>query len=232
MPQSPIASEASSRVSDAINSRRSARAFLPKEVEVTKLQDIIRCANRAPSGTNIQPWHSHLLTGDSLAAVIKEVQIDFDAQVPYSEERQYYPDKFFEPFLSRRRAVGWGLYDLLDIGKRDREKMTAQHRRNFQFFDAPAAFLFTIHRDLNVGSWLDYGMFLQSAMLLAREHGLHTCPQAAWCGYHTAIRRALPLSEEEVLVCGMAIGYADPEAIENSLFTERASLEENFSHHG
>lgn len=231
MPQSPIDTSASLRVSDAINSRRSVRSFLPTPVDTSTLQDIISAASRAPSGSNIQPWHTHLLTGDSLAAVIKEVQADYDAGVAYSEESKYYPDKFFEPHLSRRRSVGWELYELLGIGKEDRDKMAAQHRRNYQFFDAPAAFFFTIHRELNVGSWLDYGMFLQSIMLLAREHGLHTCPQAAWCGYHTAIRRALPLSADEVLVCGMAIGHAEPEAIENTLLTERATTKDNFSYH-
>ncbi|MGB0867930.1 MAG: nitroreductase [Granulosicoccaceae bacterium] len=232
MAQSPLDTTASASVTDAINTRRSVRAFLPTPVDTQQLKDLIESAARAPSGTNIQPWHTHLLTGDSLAAVVKEVQADYDQGVAYDEERQYYPDKFFEPFLGRRRAVGWGLYKLLDIGKTDREKMAAQHRRNYQFFDAPAAFFFTIHRDLNVGSWLDYGMFLQNVMLLAREQGLHTCPQAAWCGYHAAIRRALPLSDDEVVVCGMAIGHADPDAVENTLLTERASLEESFSHHG
>lgn len=231
MSQSPLELQASSLVSDAIETRRSVRAFLPTAVETDTLKDIIRTAARAPSGTNIQPWHTHLLTGDSLAAVVKEVQADFDQGVAYQEERKYYPDKFFEPYLGRRRTVGWGLYELLGLAKNDREGMTAQHRRNYQFFDAPAAYFFTIHKDLNVGSWLDYGMFLQNIMLLARERGLHTCPQAAWCGYHTAIRRALPLPDDDVLVCGMAIGHADPNAIENSLLTERASLDENFSHH-
>lgn len=231
MQQSPLDTKAAASVSEAIQSRRSVRAFLPTPVDSAVLKDIITTASRAPSGTNIQPWHSHLITGDTLAAVIKEVQSDFDTGAPYTEERKYYPDKFVEPYLGRRRAVGWGLYKLLDIGKTDREKMAAQHRRNFQFFDAPAAFVFTINRDLNVGSWLDYGMFLENVMLLAREHGLHTCPQAAWCGYHSAMRRAMPISDDDVVVCGMAIGYPDADAIENTLLTDRAPLEENFSHH-
>ncbi len=231
MSHSPVELRASTRVSDAIDSRRSVRAFLDTPVEIETLKSIIASANRAPSGTNIQPWHTHLLSGSSLDAVVSEVQHDYDAGVPFDEEYKYYPDKFIEPYLARRRAVGWGLYQLLDIGKRDREKMNAQHRRNFQFFDAPAAFLFTIHKGMNVGSWLDYGMFLQNVMLLAREHGLHTCPQAAWCGYHQAIRRAVALPQDETLVCGMAIGHADPDAVENTLRSERASLDENLSMH-
>lgn len=230
--KSPLDTSAAPSVSAAVNSRRSVRAFLPTPVDTDELRQLIADAARAPSGTNLQPWHTHLLTGDSLRAVVREVQADYDAGVAYEEQRKYYPDKFFEPYLGRRRTVGWGLYSLLGIGKTDRDKMAAQHRRNYQFFDAPAAFFFTIHRDLNVGSWLDYGMFLQNVMLLARERGLHTCPQAAWCGYHSAIRRVLPIADEEVIVCGMAIGHADPDAVENTLLTERASLQESFSHHG
>lgn len=231
MPQVSLDTSAASSVSAAIDSRRSVRAFLDTPVETATLQAIISRASRAPSGTNTQPWHSHLLLAGSLKAVITEVQRDYDAGVPFEEESKYYPNTFIEPYLSRRRTVGWGLYALLDIGKKDREKMAAQHRRNFQFFDAPAAFVFTVHRDMNVGSWLDYGMFLQNIMLLAREQGLHTCPQAAWCGYHKAIRRAITLPDDHTFVCGMAIGYANPDAIENTLRSERAPLDENFSLH-
>lgn len=105
--------------------------------------------------------------------------------------------------------------------------MHAQHRRNFLFFDAPVGMIFTIHRDLATGSWLDYGMYLQNIMLLAREQGLHTCPQAAWADYHAVIRQVLPLDDDEIVVCGMALGYADPQAIENSLVTERAPVEQS-----
>ena len=172
----------------------------------------------------MQPWRVHLLFGNMLDEVSRSVLDAYDSDQPYDAEEPYYPDKFFEPFLGRRRKVGWDLYTLLGIEKGDKEKMKAQHRRNFEFFSAPTGAIFTIHRDLNTGSWLDYGMFLQNVMLLAREAGLHTCPQAAFCGYHKYIRAALPLQSEEVVVCGMSIGYADFDAVENSLTTERAPL--------
>ena len=206
--------------------RRSLRAFLPKPVSTDLLQEILTTASRAPSGTNMQPWNVHLLTGNSLRKVSEAVLEDFDNDVPYDEEQPYYPDKFFEPYLARRRKVGWDLYTLVGIEKGDKQKMKAQHRRNYEFFSAPAGAVFTIHRDLNIGSWLDYGMYLQNVMLLAREAGLHTCPQAAFCGYHKSIRRALPLKDEEVVVCGMTIGYADFSAVENTLETERADASE------
>ncbi len=216
----------SDTVTDAVVTRRSLRAFLPKPVSTDLVQQILTTASRAPSGTNMQPWNVHLLTGNSLRKVSDAVLEDFDNDVPYDEEQPYYPDKFFEPYLARRRKVGWDLYTLVGIGKGDKEKMKAQHRRNYEFFSAPVGAVFTIHRDLNIGSWLDYGMYLQNVMLLAREAGLHTCPQAAFCGYHKSIRRALPLKEEEVVVCGMTIGYADFDAIENTLETERADASE------
>ena len=212
----------SGSVTDAVVTRRSLRAFLPIPVSTDLLQEILTTASRAPSGTNMQPWNVHLLTGNSLRKVSEAVLEDFDNDVPYDEEQPYYPDKFFEPYLARRRKVGWDLYTLVGIEKGDKQKMKAQHRRNYEFFSAPAGAVFTIHRDLNIGSWLDYGMYLQNVMLLAREAGLHTCPQAAFCGYHKSIRRALPLKDEEVVVCGMTIGYADFSAVENTLETERA----------
>ena len=213
-------------VSDAVETRRSLRAFLPDKVEPELLEQILTRAARAPSGTNMQPWNAHLLFGDSLSKVSQSVLTAFDADVPYEEERAYYPDKFFEPYLGRRRKVGWDLYGLLGIEKGDKDKMKAQHRRNYEFFGAPAAAIFTIHRDLNIGSWLHYGMYLQNVMLLAREAGLHTCPQAAFCGYHKSIREALPLDESEVVVCGMTFGYADFSAVENTLETERAEFDQ------
>lgn len=213
-------------VSDAVLTRHSLRAFTSAPVDDAVLKDIFDKSARAPSGTNMQPWRVHLFTGETLASVSGAVLAAYDNDEPYQAEEPYYPDKFFEPYLGRRRKVGWDLYTLLGIEKGDKTKMKAQHRRNFEFFSAPVGVVFTIHRDLNTGSWLDYGMFLQNVMLLVREAGLHSCPQAAFCGYHKAIRTALPLTEDEVVVCGMSIGYADFDAIENSLSTERADFSE------
>ncbi|OED42272.1 hypothetical protein AB833_06355 [Chromatiales bacterium (ex Bugula neritina AB1)] len=228
----PDLSGSAQTVTDAVVTRRSLRAFTAQAVDDDVLKAIFVNAARAPSGTNMQPWRVHILKNDGLAKVKASVLEAYDADVPFEAEEPYYPDKFFEPYLSRRRKVGWDLYSLMGIERGDKQKMKAQHRRNFEFFDAPVGAVFTIHRDLNTGSWLDYGMFLQNVMLLAREAGLHTCPQAAFCGYHKAIRSALPLDQVEVVVCGMTIGYADLNAIENTLQTERASFEEFVTVHG
>lgn len=220
--------DASPTVSEAINTRRSLRAFLPEPVSAERLKSMLSCAARAPSGTNIQPWQTYVLTGKTRRELCDAVCAEFDSpSEEHGWQSEYYPSSWFEPYLQRRRDVGWQLYGLLGIAKGDRAATHAQHRRNFQFFDAPVGLIFTIHKDLATGSWLDYGMFMQNIMLLARENALHTCPQAAWCEYHKVIRRILSINEDEIIVSGMAVGKADPAAIENTLVTDRASIEDS-----
>ena len=211
-------------VDQAIASRRSIRRFLPTPIPRAVVADILDTAARAPSGTNMQPWRGQVLMGDAKDALCAAVLKAFDAEEPgHRHEVQYYPDEFFEPYLSRRRKVGWDLYGTLGIARGETARMRAQHRRNFQFFDAPVGLVFTIHRTLATGSWLDYGMFLENVMIAARARGLDTCAQAAWTQYHKVARPVLGLEDAEVMVCGMALGHADPDAPENGLVTERAT---------
>lgn len=215
-------------VFDAVTTRTSVRSFLDEPVEQAVLEKLIHTASRAPSGTNMQPWETHVFTGNALKDLCAVVTEAYDKHPTGNDsEVRYYPEKWFEPFISRRRKVGWDLYGLLNIEKGDKVRMHEQHRRNFQFFDAPVGMLFTIHRDLATGSWLDYGMYLQNLMLLARSFDLHTCPQAAWADFHTQIRKHMALSEDHVIVCGMALGKMDPNAPENTLRTEREPIEKN-----
>ncbi|MFK7861592.1 MAG: nitroreductase [Granulosicoccus sp.] len=223
-----ISYDAATSVSDAINTRRSLRAFLPTPVPQQVITRMLETAARAPSGTNTQPWRTYVVTGATRNSLCSTVCKAFDdPQVNGESQVSYYPKRWFEPYLGRRRQVGWALYGLLGISKGEREKTHAQHRRNYSFFDAPVGLIFTVHKDLSTGSWLDYGMFMQNLMLLAREQGLHTCPQAAWADYHTALRSVLPLTDNEVVVSGMALGFADPSPIENTLVTERVDSSEN-----
>ncbi|HEY5817086.1 MAG TPA: nitroreductase [Mesorhizobium sp.] len=214
-------------VDEAITSRRSVRAFLPTSVDEGIIRDILEVASRAPSGTNMQPWNVYVVKG----AIMKQVSdailtSGIRAEKIEWDEYKYYPSQFFEPYLTRRRTVGFGLYNALGIGRREVERMRDQHDRNFVFFDAPVGMLFTIDRRLEVGSWLDFGMFLENIMIAARGRGLHTCPQAAFAPYHKQIRPVLGMADEEVLVCGMALGYEDPSKPENQFRTERAPLED------
>ena len=212
-------------VDEAITSRRSVRAFLPDPVDDGTIRDILAVAARAPSGTNMQPWKVYVTKGAAKRRLSDAIlNCGIRAEKAEWDEYKYYPDKFFEPYLSRRRAVGYALYGLLGIGRREVEKMRAQHDRNFVFFDAPVGLIFTIDRRLNKGSWIDLGMFLQSIMIAARARGLHTCPQAAFAPFHRQIRPVLGIPDEEVVVCGMALGYEDTTKPENKLRTERAPL--------
>jgi nitroreductase len=213
---------AQAAVDAAITSRRSIRAFLPRPVPQADVEHLLDVAARAPSGSNIQPWKVHALAGVALKRLCDALMAEHAAGITPESEYQYYPRKFFEPYHGRRRKVGWDLYALLGIAKGENERMRAQHGRNLIFFGAPVGLIFTIHRDLEQGSWLDYGMFLQNVMVAARGMGLDTCPQAAFMPYHRTIQTMLEIPPEEMLVCGMALGYADPAAVENGLETERA----------
>ncbi len=212
-----------SPVDAAITSRRSLRAFLPTPIPRATVEHLLDVAARAPSGTNMQPWRGHVLAGTPLHRFCDTVEAAFLGGKPDERDYRYYPETFFEPYLSRRREVGWGLYTLLGIARGDGEKMRLQHARNFRFFGAPVGVIFTVDRRLEIGSWLDYGMFLQNVMVAARSIGLDTCPQAAFAGLPNAVRAALNLPFQHVIVCGMAIGHADPNAVENTLQTTRAA---------
>lgn len=215
-------------VDAAITSRRSVRAFLPTPVARSVIEDILKVAARAPSGTNVQPWKVHVLTGaarESLSERIMAAYSDPEVAKDHVQEYDYYPTRWVSPYIDRRRKIGWDLYGLLGIGKTDKARMHAQHGRNYTFFDAPVGMIFTIDRILGQGSWLDYGMFLQNIMIAARGRGLDTCPQAAFTQFHRVIAEALQLPESEMVVCGMALGYEDRSAVENQLVTEREPLE-------
>jgi nitroreductase len=211
------------------------RAFLPQAVPREMLEQILAVSARAPSGTNTQPWQVHVLTGATLAELSRRVRAAFDnpeERASHSEEYAYYPNEWVSPFVDRRRKVGWDLYSLLGIGKADKARMHEQHGRNFHFFDAPVGLIFTIDRVMQQGSWLDYGMFLQNIMVAARARGLDTCPLAAFTQFHRVIREVLGLPEQQMVVCGMALGYADPNAVENTLVTEREPVAAFAQFHG
>ena len=216
-------------VDAAITSRRSLRAFLPTPVPRQTIEDILAVASRAASGTNTQPWKVYVLTGEAKASLsrrVVDIYNDPAALATHREEYDYYPTEWVSPYIDRRRKVGWDLYTLLDIAKTDKARMHAQHRRNYEFFGAPVGLMFTIDRVMRQGSWLDYGMFLQSVMVAARARGLDTCPQAAFLQFHRIILEHVGAPAGETLVCGMSLGHADPTAIENTLVTERASVAE------
>ncbi len=216
-------------VDAAITSRRSIRAFLPQAVARDDVAQMLQVAARAPSGTNTQPWKVYVLDGErkqQLSSAILAAHSDPEQAKQHSEEYAYYPREWVSPFIERRRKVGWDLYALLGLTRDNKAGMAAQHGRNYEFFGAPVGLIFTIDRIMEQGSWLDYGMFLQNIMVAARARGLDTCPQAAFTQYHKIIGSQLGLADNETVVCGMALGYADWSKVENTLVTERMPLEE------
>jgi nitroreductase len=213
------------RVEEAIKTRRSIRAFTDQAVEKEKIEQLLSLSQRAPSGTNTQPWHTYVCAGDVKDAISTDALelIEAGRRRTY-EEYDYSPAEWKDVHQNRRRGVGWGLYGLLGIEKGDRERTAKQGNRNFRFFDAPVAMFFTTDAYLGRGSWLDTGLYIQTIMLAARGMGLHTCPQAAWIPCQEPVFKHLNIPDDQVLVCGMALGYEDTSAIENTLVSEREDV--------
>jgi nitroreductase len=214
-------------VDEAIRSRQSVRDFLPTPVGRTTVEELLRLASRSASGSNIQPWRVRVIAGDIKARLTQAIfdAVARDGFEPYQREWNYYPVRWREPFLGRRRKIGWDMYSLLGVAKGDFEGTQQARMRNYEFFGAPVGMIFTLDEDLEIGSWLDLGIFLGSVMIAARGHGLHTCPQAAFADFHSIIRPILNIPEDEVIICAMALGHIDPDAPVNRLTTERADLD-------
>jgi nitroreductase len=213
-------------VDEAIRSRRSVRGFLSTPVPVETIREILTVASYAPSGSNIQPWKVHVITGRTRDAMSAALLGAHENKKPETREYQYYPTKWRSPYIERRRQTGWGLYSTVGIAKGDREGSARQHGRNYALFGAPVAFIFCIDNDLEKGSWLDFGMFLQNIMVAARGRGLHTCPQAALANYPDIVKPLLGIGEDQTLVCGLSMGYEDPDCVANTFRPPRIGLED------
>ena len=211
-------------VTSAITERRSIRRFLPKEVASDTIKEILASASRAPSGTNTQPWKVTCITGEKkkqLSGAISDAIKNDSGSLEYP----YMPSKLREPYISRKRKVGYTLYELYGIDRDDYPARKQAMLRNFEFFGAPVGLFFRMDRDLLYGSWLDMGMFMQNVMILARTHGLESCPQQAWCEFGSTVHKVLDIPEDEIILSGMSLGYA-ADAPENTLVSERANVDE------
>lgn len=207
-------------VIDAVAGRRSVRSFLADPVDDAVVNEILRAASRAPSGTNIQPWLVHVVTGETRERLSRAVLAAAEADET-SLEYSYLPDVLREPYLSRRRRIGFELYDKYGVDRHDMAGRKAAMLRNFAFFGAPVGLFFTMERDMALGAWLDCGMFMQNVMVVARAYGLETCPQQSWCDFGGVVHRMLGLPNEHILLSGMALGREDTSAAVNTLTSER-----------
>jgi nitroreductase len=215
------------KVSEAVASRRSIRAFLDKPVDAATLRSVLELAQRAPSGGNLQPWHAAVLTGDPLerlkaaiAAVLPE------GRAAWEEDYIIYPRELADPYETRRVSVGEAMYGAMDIPREDKRGRLAQFSANFRAFDAPVLMLVHMPRYIGPPQWSDVGMWLQTVMLLLREAGLDSCAQESWALYHSRIREVVSLPEDHIFFCGLSIGYRDPAAAVNLFEVARAPLEE------
>ena len=215
------------RVSEAVNSRHSMRTFKPDPVPRADIEWIIRTASRAASNGNLQPWKLHVTEGKARerlsAAILKAID---EGDMGPGGEYDVYPREFTPVYDARRKLVGKQLYTILGVPRGDTAGMQKQFRRNFLFFDAPVGMILCVERRMGGGQWIDCGIFLDQLMLLAREKGLHTCPQAAFSRVQHVVRRELKIPDDQIVICGLALGYAEPDAVPNNLITERAPLQD------
>ena len=213
------------KIIEALQQRKSVRAFLNKEVEEDKINAILTAASHAPSGANIQPWQVAVVTGETkqkLQALLESTYREGDkGKADYA----YYPEKWIEPYRSRRIACGLQMYSTLKIGREDKQRQLDQWAANYRAFDAPVMLLFFMDSSMQTGSFIDYGMFLQSIMLAAVEQGLATCPQASVADYPEIIKSALDYPQDSILLCSMALGYENKDALVNNYRTPREKVD-------
>jgi nitroreductase len=211
-------------VKQALSERKSTRSFLDKEVPIKIVNAIIEQAKTAPSGVNTQPWQIAVITGNSKTTLCNKLEETFRAGNKGTMDYNYYPSEWAGEYKERRKACGLLMYSTLEISREDKQKQIDQWALNYQAFGAPVVLLFFIDRSLEKGSFMDYGMFLQSVMLSAVEHGLATCPQAALGEYPEIVRQEYPFFKDKVVLCGMALGYEDKTKVINSYRTPREDL--------
>ena len=218
------------KVSQALATRKTVRAFKSDPVPRETIERLLTLAARAPSGGNLQPWRVYALLGDARDELVRRVaEARKENMMGEAPEYHIYPLHLTEPYRTRRYRVGEMMYATMAIPREDKMARLKFFAGNWEFFGAPVGLIFTIDRQMQQGQWADLGMYMQSIMLLAREHGLHTCPQEAWAVWHSVIREYLSVPENEMIFCGMAIGYADEAAPVNALETERAPLSDYVS---
>jgi nitroreductase len=228
-----LETDPSKTVSDAIQTRRSVREFLSDPVPLPVVREIVEGATRAASGGNLQPWRLHVLAGDARKALVARVAQKMQT-TPFGDGPEYaiYPHDLQQPYRARRSKVAKDMYALVGIGREDTEARTRQMAKNFEFFGAPVGMFISIDRSMGPPQFSDLGIFLQNVMLLARERGLHTCPQEAWSMWGKSIREFADISDEDLVFCGVALGYAEPEGTINNLYTDRSSVDEFASFKG
>ncbi len=211
------------KVSDAVKQRSSIRAFLDQPVANSLIEELLIKSSRSASGGNLQPWKIFVINNSSMKGFLDFQEGWTEPEVPAYD---IYPSKLKEPYRTSRFELGEQMYELLGIGREDKDARIAQVMQNFKFFGAPCAFFCFVDRQMGPPQWSDLGMFLQTFMLLAKEAGLDTCAQEAWSMKHDSVSSFVKADDTDILFCGMAIGYRDDTALVNSLESKRRPLKE------
>jgi nitroreductase len=211
-------------VIEALHQRKSTRAFLHRAVDKAVIEEILDAARQAPSGANTQPWQVAVVMGEKKRELEQRIEAAFNDGIAAEMDYVYYPTEWSEPYKSRRTACGLQLYSALHIEREDKQRRRDQWAANYRAFDAPVALFFFMDAGLQTGSFMDYGMYLQSLMLSAVHKGLATCPQAALAEYPLIVKRELGYPENSILICGMALGYENRDAAINQYRVPRVEI--------
>ena len=212
-------------VNDALKNRKSTRAFTNQSIDEALIRKILTAAAHAPSGVNSQPWEVAVLSGAKKHSLQEKMESTVRDGQKGKMDYSYYPNEWKSPFKDRRKECGLLMYKTLGIGREDRERQMDQWAANYRAFDAPVMMLFMMDKVMEAGSFMDFGMFLQSVMLSAVAEGLATCPQAALGEYPEIVRAELGYSDDMMVMCGMALGYEDDSALVNSYRTSREDID-------
>jgi nitroreductase len=211
------------KVSDAVLARRSIRAFTPQPINNKVIKDLLALAARSPSGGNLQPWKIYVVNNQSMK---KFIEFQDNWNQPETPGYAIYPSGLTEPYRTSRYQLGEAMYELLGIPREDKDARLQQVMRNFKFFGAPAALFCFVDKQMGPPQWSDLGMFLQTFMLLAQEAGIDTCAQEAWAMKNESVSEFVGSGENDILFCGLALGYKDEDAVINQMSSERRPIKQ------
>ena len=211
------------KVSEAILRRKSVRAFTNEPVKSSLIKDLLKQSSRSASGGNLQPWRIFVINKKSMSDFLEFQKNWIDPETP---AYNIYPPKLKEPYRTSRYELGEQMYKVLKISRDDKAGRISQVMRNFDFFNAPAAIFCFVDKQMGPPQWSDLGMFLQTFMLLAQEAGIDTCAQEAWAMKNDSVSKFVGSDKNDILFCGLALGYKDEDAVINQLSSERRPIEQ------
>ena len=212
-------------IKEAIEKRFSVRAFTKEIPDIETIKAILKTAGTAPSGGNIQPWKVYVLSENTKNELSKKTLYNFDNGVQEDIEYDIYPKPLADEYKKRRYECGADMYNALAIGKDDLDSRFKQIRENYSFFGAPLGMIITIDKSFGKNGWGHVGMFLENLWLSAIDHGLGICLQESWSIYPKTVKEFTKHPDNEIVWCGVAVGYEDSSNPINQYRTKREDLD-------